>query len=207
MRDVNDALRWLDNQRRKPTPPTPPGSWRNRCLQLARTAYDIPSGPPEADQAWAATRYRSEPQAQPPAGWFVWWDRPGNPATDHDAGHVGVSAGGGLFWSNDARRPGQVDLVRIDAITPLWGIRRVGDSRDLNGVLVVKTATVPPAHPRAPVVVVVKPGDTLSELVAARHPAAGITWADVWRDPHNAGIRAKRKRPELLQPGDHVWLP
>lgn len=207
MRDVPGALRWLDDQRSAPTPPSPPGSWLNRCLQLARSAYDVEPRYPEADQAWAATRFRSEPQAQPPAGWLVWWDRPGHPASDHDAGHVAVSAGGGMCLSNDVKRRGGVDLVRIDAISRTWGLPRVGDSRDINGVLVVKTDTRVPAHPRSPRVIRVSRGDTLSGLVARYANVVGITWGDVWRDPHNAGLRAKRKRPELIRPGDHVWIP
>lgn len=207
MREVGAALRWLEAQSKRPTPPSPPGSWLNRCLQLARSAYDVPAKYAEADQAWAATRFRTEPQPKPPPGWFVWWDRPGHPGSDHDAGHVAVSAGDGLCWSNDVRRRGGVDLVRIAAIGPAWGLPRVGDSRDINGRIVVPVIVAPPAHPKAPRVVRVKAGDTLSELVARWGNVAGITWAEVWRDPHNAGLRAKRKRPELIRPGDHVWIP
>jgi hypothetical protein len=207
MRDVAGALRWLEAQRRTPTPPRPPGSWLNRCLQLARSAYDVAALHPEADQAWAATRFRTQPQERPPAGWLVWWDRPGHPANDNDAGHVAVSAGDGLCWSNDVKRRGGVDLVRIDAIGRAWGLPRVGDSRDINGRLVVVTDERVPPHPHAPKVVRVKAGDTLSELVARHGNVVGIGWQDVWRDPHNAGLRAKRKRPGLIRPGDHVWIP
>lgn len=202
MREVGGALRWLEAQSKSPV-----RSWLNLCLMLARSAYDVPALYGQADQAWAATRFRTEPQPRPPAGWLVWWDRPGHPAKDGDAGHVAVSAGDGLVWSNDARRRGGVDLVRIDAITRAWGMARVGDSRDVNGVVVVPSIVSTPAHPRAPRIVRVARGDTLSELVARYSNVAGITWADVWRDPHNAGLRAKRKRPNLMRPGDTVWIP
>lgn len=202
MRDVSGALRWLETQARDGEP-----VWFNRCLMLARYAAGIDARWPEADQAWAATRFRSEPQPKPPPGWFVWWDRPGNPGTDHDAGHVAVSAGNGLVWSNDVRRRGHVDLVKITAITAAWGLPRVGDSRDVNGVVFVPAASRPPAEPEKPRLILVRKGDTLSELVAKHSHVKDITWGDVWRDPHNAGLRRRRGKPELIQPGDHVWVP
>jgi hypothetical protein len=32
-------------------------------------------------------------------------------------------------------------------------------------------------------------------------------WKTVWNDPHNAQLRAQRKKPELIQPGDKVYVP
>ncbi len=32
-------------------------------------------------------------------------------------------------------------------------------------------------------------------------------WQSVWNDPHNAALKAKRKKPELIQPNDKVYVP
>lgn len=201
MRSVSEALVWFAKASHDPN-----ALYLNRCLQAARTAYGLPALYLEADIAWAHTKFRSEPQAKPPAGWLIWWDRPGHPTSDHDAGHVAVSAGDGMCWCNDVKRRARLDLVRISDISKAWSIPRVGDSRDLNGQLVVPTDNrVPPiTHPH---VITVSSGDTLSELVAHWSRVKGITWRDVWLDPHNSGLRARRGRPEAIRPGDHVWIP
>lgn len=209
--DVANRLRWLaaqvDIER---TTMTPSGTWYRRCLMLARIAAGQMTGLyPEADIAFLHTKFRTEPQSQPPAGWLVWYDRGPTAlaASDADAGHVITSAGNGLGYSNDVRRSGRVDLVRLSEPVTRWGYRRVGDTRDINGEVVVPTDTrVPPRTAPAPHLVTVRAGDSLSGLVAA-HAAHGVAWADVWRDPHNTGLRTLRKRPELIRPGDHLWVP
>ena len=51
--------------------------------------------------------------------------------------------------------------------------------------------------------VVVAPGDCLSSI-AKRF---GLTWPILWNAPENAGLRAKRKDPNILYPGDQVFVP
>ncbi len=205
MRSVAGAVDWFEAQSASTRPaPTPTGSWLGWCLMAVRMGAGIPALYPSADTAWSHTRFRSGPVARPPAGWFVWWDRPGNPATDADHGHVAYSAGDGLVWSTDARRRGRIDLVRLASITDRWGMPYVGCSRDLNGVLHVPRPT--PTKPRPDgETVKVRAGDTISELVA--HHAPLVPWAEVWNDPHNRGLRARRRRPELVRPGDRLWVP
>lgn len=214
--DVGERLRWFAEQVDASTAPTPSGDWHNLCLMLARTGAGVPGKYAQADIAAAHTRYRTEPQAAPPPGWLVWYDRgpQSGAASDADAGHVITSAGNGLGYSNDVRRRGRVDLVRLTEPVTAWGYRRVCDSRDVNDVIVVSVDTrVPPGHPPAehtPLpaghLFAVASGDTVSGLVAA-HAPAGVAWADVWRDPHNLALRKLRGRPELIRPGDHVWVP
>lgn len=214
--DVGQRMRWFAQQVDATSAPTPSGTWYRLCLMAARLGAGVPALYPEADVAFTHTRYRTEPQAKPPAGWLVWYDRgpTGRAAVDQDAGHVITSAGNGLGYSNDVRRTGRIDLVKLSEPVTKWGMRRVGDSRDLNGRLVVPTDTrVPAGHPPAddtPVpaghLQTVHRGDTVSGLVA-NYGAHGLDWGDVWRDPHNAALRKLRGRPELIQPGDHLWVP
>lgn len=46
-------------------------------------------------------------------------------------------------------------------------------------------------------------GDCLSSI-AARF---GLTWPILWDAPENAGLRQKRKDPNILYPGDQVFVP
>lgn len=211
---VSARLAWLAEQSkaRPGSAPTPSGTWFRRCLQLTRMAAGVPYRYDSADEAWAATRYREDPSPNPPPGWIVWYDRghERTASTDGDYGHVITSAGNGLGWSNDVRRPGGVDLVRLSEPVTRWGYRRVGDSRDVNGVVVVPDLRVPPEQRPRPVagrVLTVRRGDTLSGLVFEHAQRHGVSWQDVWRDPHNAALRKLRGRPDAIRPGDHVWVP
>jgi hypothetical protein len=208
--DVGQRMRWFAQQSEATAAPTPSGTWYRLCLMAARIGAGVPALYPEADIAWTHTRYRTEPQSRPPAGWLVWYDRgpAAGAAGDRDAGHVITSAGNGLGWSNDVKRTGRLDLVKLTAPVEKWGYRYVGCSRDLNGVLVVpKDTRVPPApdKPR-PRVLTVRAGDTISALVA-EHAHGRVEWRDVWLDPHNAALRRLRGKPELIRAGDHLWVP
>jgi N-acetylmuramoyl-L-alanine amidase len=50
---------------------------------------------------------------------------------------------------------------------------------------------------------VVRSGEHASGLAYAR----GTTVADVWAHPKNAELRKKRSNPDVLAPGDVIWLP
>jgi hypothetical protein len=214
--DVGQRVRWFGQEVATPT-----RDWTNLCLMLARLGAGVTAATrgaviyPQADVAFTHTRYRSEPLEAPPAGWLVWYDRGqvAKAAVDSDAGHVITSAGNGLGWSNDVRVRGRVHLVKLSEPVTKWGYRRVGDSRDLDGVLVVpKDTRVPKGHPPvdspqpAGHLYTVHARDTISGLVD-EHGPHGLDWRDVWRDPHNAALRKLRGRPELIRPGDHVWVP
>jgi LysM repeat protein len=49
----------------------------------------------------------------------------------------------------------------------------------------------------------VKPGDCLSSIAAA----AGFDYKQIWNHPDNAELKAKRKDPNVLYPGDVVVIP
>lgn len=49
----------------------------------------------------------------------------------------------------------------------------------------------------------VKDGDCLLSIAAA----TGVPWQSIWGFPDNAGLRARRRQPTILAPGDIVYIP
>jgi hypothetical protein len=45
------------------------------------------------------------------------------------------------------------------------------------------------------------------ECVMSIADAAGFTWETVWNDGRNAKLKEKRKDPNVLQPGDELYIP
>jgi hypothetical protein len=50
---------------------------------------------------------------------------------------------------------------------------------------------------------VVRQGECLSSIAAG----AGLFWRAVWEAAENGELRGKRKNPNVLYPGDRVWVP
>lgn len=142
MRTGRAAIHWGREQVEHPLK-----DWRNLCLQFVRMAFDVPARYPDAGSAWdnAARRHPTTDPNTIPRGVPVFWETAG----PYD--HVALSLGGGLCLSTDVRRPGRVDVVRIDAIRQAWGAQLKGWSEDLNGVTVWTNKPAAPAAPAAPV--------------------------------------------------------
>lgn len=177
----------------------PSRDWSGLCLMFVRTCYhpDIPKRADAAIEAWAAVeRTDRHPRATPPPGVPLFWE-----IGKH--GHVALSAGQGKCFSIDIRRRGKADLVPIDLIAQRWGARYLGWADTLNGV---RITTTKPKGPREWVRYDVVRGDTLSGIVAF-HATDGTDWRVVWADPRNAELVRLRRRPELIRPGDRVWIP
>lgn len=49
----------------------------------------------------------------------------------------------------------------------------------------------------------VKPGDSLASI-AKRY---GCSWRAMYHLPRNKDYRARRPNPNLIQPGDEIWVP
>lgn len=71
----------------------------------------------------------------------------------------------------------------------------------------------PPAAPKGKYVSVVKwtskntPWNSTISGITAKLLGPKVSWQTVWNAPQNKGLRDKRKKPELIQPGDKVWVP
>ena len=129
-RSIPQAVSWA---RRQVTAPA--HSWFQLCLSFVRQAYGLPAVYPSAKAAWdnAQDKVRTTRAAGIPRGVPVFY-RGGK------FWHVVLSLGDGLCLSNDVRRRGRIDVVRLDAITEAWGYPIVGWTRDLNG----RTLPAPP---------------------------------------------------------------
>lgn len=141
MRTGNAACRWAREQVDHPLK-----DWTRLCLQFVRMAFDLPAVYPDAGTAWDRARYkhRTTDANTIPRGVPVFWETPGV------ADHVALSLGGGLCLSNDVRRPGRIDVVRIDAIREAWGAQLLGWTEDLNGQRVWQNKPAPPPAPPGP---------------------------------------------------------
>ncbi len=71
----------------------------------------------------------------------------------------------------------------------------------------------PPSAPTGKYVTVTKwtktnaPWSSTISGITAKLLGPKVSWQTVWNAPQNAALRGKRKKPELIQPGDKVWVP
>lgn len=123
MRSVADVITVAKREHNRPSQ-----SWRRLCLGFVRYCWGLgPTGTPNATQGWNRSKQKVTSGSTPPKGAPVYWR---GPTSD---GHVAISDGGGYVWSNDFRRPGKIDRVRISDITRGWGATYLGWTRDYVG--------------------------------------------------------------------------
>lgn len=106
-------------------------AWPVGSCQLAvRTCYGVPSvgdfdgdGMADAEDAWKAAKdkHPTGNTESIPRGFPIFWA-----GGSHDNGHVAISAGNGLCWSTDIKRPGMFDLVPVARIHEQWGLTLLG---------------------------------------------------------------------------------
>jgi hypothetical protein len=175
--------------------------WRNLCLKRVRTLLGVPAKYPSAIVAWKHVKPEDRHTSPAPAGTPEFF-------AIGKYGHVVVSDGvhDGEAWcfSTDIKRRGRLDRFRTALITEGWGAKRLGWAETLNGVRVYDEPKPAPDH--AGTVVKVRAGDTMLAITAA-HAKLGTDWADVWSHPRNKDLRALRGKPEMIRPGDQVWVP
>lgn len=107
-----------------------PDVWRRLCLSLARQAAGLPVVAPSAAAAAAMTpkHLRITDLSKVTRGMVAYW---GTPTDDNPSDHITTVTGwddnGGrtlddmLNWTNDAKAPGSVDLVRGSFFPARWG--------------------------------------------------------------------------------------
>ncbi|GAA4120433.1 hypothetical protein GCM10022215_24050 [Nocardioides fonticola] len=111
-----------------------------KCLATVRgREFLIPAMWPDAETAWeqADGKHPTTDPTAIPRGAVVYW-------VNGRYGHVALSAGGGMCWSTDYRRPGYVDLAPIAALGPWCRGHLVGWAEELNGIDVWPHTTRPP---------------------------------------------------------------
>lgn len=132
-----DAVAWAANQVIHPSQ-----NWKDMCLKFVRSSFDAPGMGGTALGAWGRAAHKHAGDLNPPrAVPFFFDDGHGG-----GQGHVVLALGDGTCFSSDARRVGMIDRVTLASIHSNWGMRMLGWTEDINGVI-VHTSAIPPAWP------------------------------------------------------------
>jgi hypothetical protein len=107
--------------------------WKGLCLVFVRTCFGIGPHFPSAAAAWhgAQLKHRETDGNKVPRGVPFFWT-----GGSQGFGHVVLTAGGGMCWSNDINVSGAISLASINEISMRWGQTPQGWTEDLNGVRV-----------------------------------------------------------------------
>ena len=137
MRKYREALAFAESERKNPS-----RNWTNSCQMFARSCVGAAAWAPSAREAFNATPAANRHMGQPPAGALVYYGVP-----DRGFGHAVFSAGNGLVYSTDIKRPGKVDIVPYLVFESAWGLPYRGwiDTTP-SGPLDIVTPVVNPAH-------------------------------------------------------------
>ena len=137
--------------------------WSGWCLVFVRSCFGVSALYSSATQAWQQAKYRhpTTDAASIPRGVPVFWT-----GGSHGFGHIALSRGDGTCWTTDFVRAGQVDVARIDAIGPGWGLTLVGWTEDVNGVKVYEQPVEPAVKEPAPQEMRVTYGDRADAVLS-----------------------------------------
>lgn len=127
-RKANDALAWARAQHDDGGT-----EWRGLCLVFVRSCFGVDRNYRSAAAAWEGARFkhRETDGRKVPRGVPYFWT-----GGSQGFGHIVISAGGGMCWSNDINVNGGISLVPINDITARWRQTPQGWTEDLNGVRV-----------------------------------------------------------------------
>lgn len=156
-------------------------AWRN-AHQAANTATTDSTVPPDQTPPMVFQDYvTSTPPYSPPAG-----GRHGPPAgSGSGAPPAGGSSGSGTSGGGVPVPPGPVKPGPTPTPTP---------HPSSTTVTVAKYTTSNPPW-----------NSTLSGI--AQHEGYGGDWQAIWNNAANAALKARRKQPNLIQPGDKIVVP
>lgn len=123
-RNAAQALAWARNQHDDGG-----REWGGLCLKFVRSCYDIDPFYPSAAAAWEGARlkHRETDGSKVPRGVPYFWT-----GGSQGFGHIVLSAGGGMCWSNDISSSGGISLAPILEITTRWRQTARGWTEDLN---------------------------------------------------------------------------
>jgi lysozyme len=129
----------------------PDEDYTRECLRFVRKAFDVdyvgawPDDDRNAGTAWDRARFK-HPASDPDS-------IPGNVAaffeTSGEADHVVFALGGGWCLTNDFKRTGRIDRVRIADIVREWNAPLKGWTEDLVGNRVIPSVAAPTPAPAA----------------------------------------------------------
>jgi hypothetical protein len=113
VRSLSDALAYAQAEVKSASQ-----NWSNQCQHFARVCVGAAAWAPSAREAFNATPAANRHSSpNPPAGAIVYYGY-----ADKGYGHAVLSAGGGLCYSTDIKRPGRVDLVPLSLPVTQWGL-------------------------------------------------------------------------------------
>jgi hypothetical protein len=127
-RKPTEALTWARSQHQDGG-----REWGGLCLMFVRSCFGVDSHYGSAAAAWegAQHKHRESDGRKVPRGVPYFWT-----GGSQGFGHVVISAGGGMCWSNDATVSGGISLVPINDITARWRQTPQGWTEDINRVRV-----------------------------------------------------------------------
>src|SRR5690606_20980048 len=106
----------------------PSKNWRRLCLNFVMTCWGFsPSGIPSAKEGWKRSK-KKRTDRNPAHGAPVYFDGP------TAEWHVAVYDKDGYVYSNDFKRSGKIDRVKITDIERGWGVKYLGWTEDYCGV-------------------------------------------------------------------------
>src|SRR5690606_7994431 len=106
----------------------PSKNWRRLCLNFVMTCWGFsPSGIPSAKAGWKRSK-KKRTDRNPAHGAPVYFDGP------TAEWHVAVYDKDGYVYSNDFKRSGKIDRVKITDIERGWGVKYLGWTEDYCGV-------------------------------------------------------------------------
>lgn len=126
-RKANNAIEFMRRQHDRKTTVCPHGmSWRMHCAHSVACAYGKDASGWDAFDGWQATMEKHQRDGRrktdPPRGALVFY----RGKTDDDYGHVCLSNGRGMIWTNDAPVLGRIGLVSVTFPVTQWGYTLVG---------------------------------------------------------------------------------
>lgn len=120
------------------------------CARWVRTMYDVaPSGDVDRDgdvdavDSWKRATRKHPGDRNPPPGVPAYWSggRSGH-------GHIAITWPNGRIRGTDSPTAGQIGTVDLEWVERNWGLKYLGWSEDIHGIL-IPTEVIKPRYPKS----------------------------------------------------------